>query len=553
MTGRLRLWSGLVLLTYLATHLSNHALGLVSVEAMERGRGLFLALWRNPVATVLLYASLAIHVALAFRSLYRRRTLRIPPWEAIQLVLGFAIPLQLIAHVIGTRLAFEWFGRADSYQRFLLSMWSLAPATGLRQSLMLVVAWLHGCIGFHFWLRLRPWYSRIQPLLFAIALLLPVLALLGFVQGGRTMAARAPDPESIKRVLSEAGILQAEEVAALQHVEHTLAAGFAVALLLVLVARGIRGLYDRRFHAVRLTYPDGRVVVVPVGFSVLEASRSAGIPHASVCGGRGRCSTCRVHVVSGTPLPAAGPAETRVLKRVGAPTHVRLACQLRPRDDLSVVPLLAAALSPGNVLTLGQQQGREQDVVVLFADLRGFTRLAEHKLPYDIVFLLNRYFEVVGGAVARAGGIANQFTGDGVMALFGVDSGAQTGAREALAAAEALLAGVRSLSRSFENELDGPLAIGIGIHAGPAVVGRMGYGEATYLTAVGDTVHVASRLEELTKTYACVLVISEDVAQLADVDVSPCPRHELTLRNRRQPLAVRVVADVSRLPLPPRG
>src|SRR5262249_41690071 len=67
-------------------------------------------------------------------------------------------------------------------------------------------------------------------------------------------------------------------------------------------------------------------------------------------------------------------------------------------------------------------------------DLRGFTRLAEHKLPYDVVFFLNRYFEAVGRAIAAAGGIANQYTGDGVIALFGVESGPQPAGRQALPA-----------------------------------------------------------------------------------------------------------------------
>jgi adenylate cyclase len=546
--GRLRLWSGLVLFTYLATHLSNHALGLVSIEAMEAGRRVFLALWRHPLATLALYGSLVVHVTLAFRSLYRRRTLRMPAWEALQLVLGLAIPLGLIAHIVGTRLAFEWFGRVDSYPRLLLGMWSLNPGTGLRQTLVLVVAWLHGCIGLHFWLRLRPWYPRAAPLLLAAVLLVPVLALLGFAEGGRAMAARTPDARAVERVLRESGVLSAEQTATLQLVQRGLGAAFVAVLALVLMAREARRLYDRRFRAIRLTYPDGRVVIVPVGCSVLEASRAAGIPHASVCGGRGRCSTCRIRVVHGAealPLPEAG--ELRVLKRVGAPAAVRLACQLRPRQDVSIVPLLSAAIGPRAVTAPSQEHGREQDVVVLFADLRGFTRIAEHKLPYDIVFLLNRYFEIVGTAVARAGGIANQFTGDGVMALFGVEEGPRAGARHALAASGALITGVRALSRAFAAELDGPLAIGIGIHAGAAVVGRMGFGEASYLTAVGDTVHVASRLEELTKTYACQLVISEEVAALAGIDVSEFPRHELTLRNRLQPLAIRVIEDVGRL------
>jgi adenylate cyclase len=548
--GRLRLWSGLVLFAYLTTHLGNHALGLVSIEAMEAGRRIFLTLWRHPLASLLLYASLVLHLTLALRSLYRRRTLRMPAWEALQLVLGLAIPVALISHVVGTRLAFEWFGRADSYSRVLLGMWSLSPGTGVRQALVLIVAWLHGCIGLHFWLRLRPWYPCAAPFFLAAAVLMPAVALLGFAAGGRAMAARAPDASGVQRVLEESGVLSPDQTAMLQRVQQGLGIGFAAALVLVLLARQARRLYEQRVGAIRLTYPDGRVVIVPIGCSVLEASRGAGIPHASVCGGRGRCSTCRIRVVSGTdglPLPEAG--EQRVLRRVGAPATVRLACQLRPRHDISIVPLLSAAVGPRVLTAPGDEQGREQDVVVLFADLRGFTRIAEHKLPYDIVFLLNRYFEIVGTAVARAGGIANQFTGDGVMALFGLDDGPRAGARQALTASSALISGVRGLSRAFAAELEGPLAIGIGIHAGPAVVGRMGFGEATYLTAVGDTVHVASRLEELTKTYACQLVISEQVAALADVDVSSFPRHELTLRNRLQPLAIRVIDEVGRLAL----
>ena len=180
----------------------------------------------------------------------------------------------------------------------------------------------------------------------------------------------------------------------------------------------------------------------------------------------------------------------------------------------------------------------------LFADLRGFTRISEHKLPYDVVFLLNRYFEAVGDAIEQAGGIANQFTGDGVMALFGVPADPQTACQHALKAASAMIRNLAELNQTSAEELHEPLSVGVGIHTGPAVVGRMGRGVASYLTAVGDTVHVTSRLQNLTKEYRCQMVISEQVAQLAGLNVSPFPRHELTVRNRAEPIVIRVIKEV---------
>jgi len=378
--------------------------------------------------------------------------------------------------------------------------------------------------------------------LYAVALLLPALALLGFAEGGREatrLAATTPGfAESI------AGTTHAQRET-LEHVARRLAAAYVLVLAGVLVARAVR-LRLERARSVRIAYPGGREVTVPIGFTVLEASRLHGIPHASVCGGRGRCSTCRVRIESGLEtLPPARPEEQRVLDRIGAPPAVRLACQLRPTRDVAVAPLLPASAGPALAAPRGDARGgREQEIAVLFADLRGFTRLAEHKLPYDVVFILNRYCEAVGGAITRGGGVPNQFTGDGVMALFGVDLSAQEGCRRALAAARGMASSIETLNRELGPELPDPLKIGIGIHVGPAIVGRMGYGEGAQLTAVGDTVNVAARLEQLTKEYGCVLVMSEEVAARAEVDVSALPRHELTVRNRAGVLAVRVVDDV---------
>jgi adenylate cyclase len=546
---RIRLITGLVLFTYLATHLLNHALGLISLEAMEAGRVWFLALWRNPLGTVALYGSLLTHFGLALWALYQRHHLRMPVWEALQLTLGLCIPPLLAAHFIGTRLTYEWYGVEDSYAKTVLTLWKLSLVQGVKQAFVIVIAWIHGCIGVYFWLRLRPSYGRWAPLFFAGLLLLPVLALLGFAQAGREidfLVARDPGwIDQVKRATRALGPGEGQDVLV---VYDGIIYGFWLSLGATVIARAIRQIYQRRSR-IRITYADAGEVQVPRGFSVLEASRYARIPHASVCGGRGRCSTCRIRVSQGlAKQPAPSEAELKVLQRVGAPPNVRLACQLRPTADISVTPLLPASAEPADGFAQPSYlAGQERTIAVLFADLRTFTGIAEQKLPYDLVFLLNSYFETAGDAISRAGGIVDKFIGDGVMALFGIDGGAQEGSRQALAAAKAMVANVHALSEALTEELAQPLKIGIGIHCGPAVVGRMGYGVTVHLTAVGDTVNVASRLQDATKEYSCQLVISEEVARQAGLDVNGLPRHELTVRNRREPLAIYVVEDVEQL------
>jgi adenylate cyclase len=547
---QIRLGAAFVLLTYLVLHFLNHALGLVSLAAMEAGRWWFLALWRSVPGTLVLYGAITVHGVLALWLLYQRRSLRMPAWEAAQYGLGLLLPALLVYHVVGTRIAWWQAGTDDRYARLLLVYWMLAPERGAWQVVALTVAWTHACIGLHYWLRFRPWYPRAAAWLLAAALLLPAAALAGFVAGGREVVALARTPGWTDTLTRETRPPGAAESAALVRDRSAFLDAYLGALLVVVAARGARALWQRR-TSVRIAYPGSRSVTVPLGFSILEASRVGGIPHASVCGGRGRCSTCRVHVARGLEhLPAASEAEQRVLARVGAAADVRLACQTRPLRDVSVVPLLAPSIAPGEALGADVRQGRESEIAVLFADLRGFTRMAENKLPYDVVFFLNRYFEAVGTAISGAGGVTNQFTGDGVMALFGIEDGPAAGSRQALAAARAMVERLAALSAELAGDLPAPIRIGIGVHAGPAVVGQMGWGQSFYLTAVGDTVHVAARLEQATKDYGAELVVSEAVAQYAQVDLSAFPGHDLAVRNRAGHVGVRVIARVAALSLP---
>ena len=192
-------------------------------------------------------------------------------------------------------------------------------------------------------------------------------------------------------------------------------------------------------------------------------------------------------------------------------------------------------------------QGSEREIAILFADLRAFTKLSEQKLPYDVVFLLNRYFAEMGHAVEEAGGRIDKFIGDGVMALFGIDRGVDAGCREALTAARAMSERLAHLNQTLSHDLPDPLRIGIGIHTGIAIVGEMGYGRAISLTAVGDSVNTASRLEGLTKTYGAELMVSEAVLARAGIDLSHVERRELEIRGRVELLAVRTFKSAREL------
>lgn len=538
-TREIRLVTGLVLGVFLLTHFSNHALGLISIEAMEVGRAWFNRLWRNPVGTLLLYGSVLVHFLLALQALYRRRTLRMPWREAAQLVLGLSLPFLLIAHVVGTRVEWALTGHDSGYPEVVRNLWILSPEIGARQAAALVIAWLHGCLGVYFWLRPKTWFPVYALVLYTGAVLVPVLALLGFAGAGREIA-EAPEPLLRTPPPPTSDILPM--------IAPALYAFFGGLVAATVAGRFIRSglLWSRR---VRVFYPNDQVATVPLGFSVLEASRIAGIPHLSVCGGRGRCSTCRVRVLDGhqrQPPPTA--QERGTLARIKAGPHVRLACQFRPTHDVSVVPILSTGRNGvTSLVRAGRAQGQEQEIAVLFCDLRGFTSLAERRLPFDTVFILNRYFEAVGESVEDAGGYIDKFIGDGVLALFGLRTSPQQAARQALDAALRIKTALVHLNEEYKSEFEHPLKIAMGLHAGPAIVGQMGYGQATSLTAVGDTINAASRLEGLAKELDVELVISEVLAMRAGLDLSDRDRQIVQIRGRAAPLGSWIIPEVGSL------
>jgi adenylate cyclase len=549
MIRRARMASGLVLFAYVVVHLVNHSLGIVSLGAMEAMLAWVHPVWTSVPGTLAIYGAFLVHVGLAFFALWERRLLQLRPLEALQYVLGFSIPVLAATHVTGTRINDSFLGGDGShYVTVLTALWYGEPLKGVVQIVLLFVAWTHVCIGLWFWLRLRPWYPTARPLLSAAAVLLPVLAFLGFVAAERELGAMlAQDPGLLARTLASQA--RPENRLALVAIAWVVRITCFAAIAGVLVARVARHHWQRRHGVSRVTYPGGRWIDIAPGFTVLEASQLLGVPHTSICGGKGRCSTCRIGVRGDAQaLPPPTPEEERVLRRIGAPANVRLACQLRPRGPISVVPLTSSPQAGRQHFRRpAYADGSEREIVVLFADLRDFTRLAESRLPYDVLFILNRFCQEMGQAIEAAGGYVDKFIGDGVMALFGLDATPAHAAAQALQAARSMFARLADLNGALADDLTSPLRMGVGIHVGPALVGEIGYGRSRSLTAVGDTVNIASRLQTLTKSHGCELVVSEDLLHSAGLDLLHAPRHETEIRGRDAPIAIRTLARVDEL------
>ena len=527
---RLRLATGLVIATFVVGHFLNHALGVVSIDAMDRMRETLAAVWRSWPGTVLLYGSLLTHFALALASLYRRTTLRMPLWEAAQLVLGLCILPFLIGHIVGTRLTWMLLDEPVGYERIITLLWS-SEIGAPRQTLLLLIVWGHLCFGIHYWLRVQAWYATWQPLALALAILVPTLSLTGFAAAGYGIGL-APPP------IGQLSDSQRGQAASWRN---GLELAFWSLVGLTLLARMIR---SRLGGTYQLKLPSGRVITAPIGRSVLEALRDEGIPHAAVCGGRARCTTCRVRVGEGlAALPPPKVVEMQALLRIEAPPNVRLACQARPRQNVSVTPLLPAGAGVTEARQPGRGQSRERPIVAMFVDLRDSTKLAEDRLPYDVVFVMNQFFAEMYEALRASRGYYAQFRGDGLLALYGLQSDLPTACRESLAGAAEMARRMDKLNRDLAADLPAPLRIGIGIHCGLAIVGTMGPPDAPIYSAIGDNINIAARLEGMTKAYGCTLVVSAETLAHAETDPRDAVLHHVRVRGREARLDVYAVND----------
>jgi adenylate cyclase len=546
---QVRLACALVLFCYLLSHFLNHALGIISLQALADGVAYHVAFWRFLPVAIVFYTAAIVHGGLGIWALYQRRQFSRKAVEPLQLVLGLSIPALILAHIVGVRLAQAIYGHEKLYPQVLYAYWAVSPMRVWLMTATVLVAWIHGCIGLHFWLRMKPFYQRAAPWLLGCAVLIPTLALLGFYQGGRTVVAESAAPQWRADNAGERQMGTPAEQATLEDIADAFLMAYFALLTAVLLARAVRALHERRGGIITLSYNNGRTVRVPKGLSVLEASLRHNVPHASVCGGRARCSTCRIRIIGDyRQLPAPSPREAFVLAQVGAADpSIRLACQLRPNGDLSFFQLFMPGVMSANPHAAPAGIGQERYLVSLFVDMRGSTRLAETRLPFDTVFIVNRFLGAVSQAVIASGGQPNQFIGDGMLALFGLTDNPAAACRQAISAAAAIAGQIEQLNGFLSHDLREPIRFGIGIHGGEVIVGEIGYRDHMVFTALGDAVNVAARLQDMTKSLGCEVIISDEVCVTAGLASDALVTREVEIRGRTEPMHVRIADEAKAL------
>ncbi len=517
---QVRLVSGMILFAYLISHFLNHALGNVSMEALASGVYLHTSFWQFLPVAILFYTACLVHSALGIWALYERRQFRWKAIEPLQLLLGLSVPMLVIAHIIGVRLGQTLYGHEKLYPQVLFLYWVSAPYRIWLMFAVMTIAWVHGCIGLYLWLRMKAFFKRAAPFLLAAAVLIPTLAMLGFYQGGRKVI----DDDSREwraENLTQRQVGTRDQQAVLDRISEYALIFYLGLLGIALLAKGARAINERRRGMISLSYGNGRTVRVPKGLSVLEASLRNNVPHASVCGGRARCSTCRIRIIGDcSALPEPSQREAFVLGRVGtSDPSIRLACQLRPATDLSFFQLFLP-----------------------------HTMSADGHASNPTRIIVNRFLGAVSQAVLESGGMPNQFVGDGMLALFGLSTTRQEACRQALRAAAMIAANVDELNKFLEHDLREPIRFGIGINGGEVIVGDIGYRDHMVFTALGDAVNVAARLQDMTKSLSCEVVVSDEVRAAAGLAADALPQHDVEIRGRNEPMIVRAIADARTLP-----
>jgi adenylate cyclase len=329
-----RLVSGLILMAFVLSHLANLTLGIHSLAAMEAWRPVLMGPWRSGIGVSLLAGAALVHIALGLYAMSARRSFAMGRTDVVQLCLGLLTPPLLLNHAVVMYTAGRVTPDFDAtFGQMLAVYWSFSPRYAFQQLFVVVIVWVHGALGLYSWLVLKPVWRRIGGLVLPVLFAVPILALVGFEEAGKeVLDMLANDPAWRAHIIGNLNEV-VKVTSRLDALQTRILLVYGGLLLLAIGVFAARMLRDR-LTPVNVSYDGGLTAQGQRGLSILELSRTNDIPHAHVCGARGRCGTCRVHVDAGAQsLSPVNDLERATLARVRvgqiSGDGDRLACQAR--------------------------------------------------------------------------------------------------------------------------------------------------------------------------------------------------------------------------------
>ena len=262
-------------------------------------------------------------------------------------------------------------------------------------------------------------------------------------------------------------------------------------------------------------FPESEEIELLEGETLLQTALRANVSLTHMCGGVARCSTCRVHVLEGLENCHPRNVEEReVAEILKFPPEIRLACQTKVTGRVKVRKLVTDVeqLDWDAIFIKGVDplaMGEESLVFIMFGDIQGFTPFAEKLLPYDVIYVLNLFFQHVGQVIEKYGGRIDTYMGDGFMALFETGEPTDSGL-SGIKAGLAIIRAIEDLKGYLVDLYHRAFKIRIGMHYGQVVAGKLGVPGHKKMTVVGDAVNLASRIEAANKLAGTQFLVSEE-------------------------------------------
>jgi adenylate cyclase len=283
---------------------------------------------------------------------------------------------------------------------------------------------------------------------------------------------------------------------------------------------------------------DNKTICASPESTVLEAMLKAKINHIYVCGGNARCTTCRVHIMEGLKnCRPRNEKEEQLAGKLGFPQNIRLACQTKISGNITIRRPVVDKLDIEIILRQfgnapGTKLGIEKDLAILFTDIINYTEFAEAFPAYDVVHVLNRYYQTMNEIIVQHKGVISDVAGDGILALFGVIEDSKNPVLDAINAVREMHTALIEFNKYLNQMYDRSFGIRAGINFGKVIVGNFDTGMMKKISAIGDTVNLASRIETANKDFGTQLLISQSAYEETQGLVETKKMHRIRLKGK---------------------